>query len=331
MKAIVCEAWGPPSSLQLRDLPSPVPGPKQVLVRTLVAAVNFPDALIVAGKYQHKPEFPFSPGGELSGELIALGSEVKHLAVGDKVVGITAYGAYAQEVLVDAAHIVPLPRDITDADLELAGSFVLTYGTSLHALKDRAQAQAGETLLVLGAGGGVGLAAVEIGKLLGMRVIAAASSEEKLNAARERGADETINYSGEDLRERIKALTEGRGVDVVYDPVGGALAEPALRSVGWRGRYLVVGFATGDIPKIAINLLLLKGSSLVGVFWGEFVRREPELNADNMKLLFAWLQHRKIHPLISRRYPLSQASQALDALLARQAVGKLVVLPQQFD
>jgi NADPH2:quinone reductase len=175
------------------------------------------------------------------------------------------------------------------------------------------------------------LAAVEIGKLLGMRVIAAASSEEKLNAARERGADETINYSSDDLRERIKALTEGRGVDVVYDPVGGALAESALRSVGWRGRYLVVGFATGDIPKIATNLLLLKGSSLVGVFWGEFVRREPELNADNMKLLFAWLQHRKIHPLISKRYPLSQASQALDALLARQAVGKLVVLPQQLD
>jgi NADPH:quinone reductase len=331
MKAIVCETWGPPSSLQLRDLPSPIPGPKQVLVRTRVAAVNFPDALIVAGKYQFKPEFPFSPGGELSGEIIAVGNEVKRLAIGDKVVGITPYGAYAQEVLVDAAHIVPLPHDITDADLELAGSFVLTYGTSLHALKDRAQAQAGETLLVLGAGGGVGLAAVEIGKLLGMRIIAAASSEEKLNAARERGADETINYSGEDLRERIKALTEGRGVDVVYDPVGGALAEPALRSVGWRGRYLVVGFATGDIPKLATNLLLLKGSSLVGVFWGEFVRREPELNADNMKLLFSWLQHRKIHPLISKRYPLSQASHALDALLARQAVGKLVVLPQQFD
>jgi NADPH2:quinone reductase len=331
MKAIVCEAWGPPSSLQIRDVPSPVPGPKQVLVRTRVAAVNFPDALIVAGKYQFKPELPFSPGGELSGEIIAVGNEVKRLAIGDKVVGLTPYGAYAQEVLVDAAHIVPLPRDITDADLELAGSFVLTYGTSLHALKDRAQAQAGETLLVLGAGGGVGLAAVEIGKLLGMRVIAAASSEEKLNAARERGADETINYSSDDLRERIKALTEGRGVDVVYDPVGGALAEPALRSVGWRGRYLVVGFATGDIPKIAINLLLLKGSSLVGVFWGEFVRREPELNADNMKLLFAWLQHRKIHPLISKRYPLSQASQALDALLARQAIGKLVVLPQQTD
>jgi NADPH2:quinone reductase len=331
MKAIVCEAWGPPSSLQLRDMPSPVPGPKQVVVRTRVAAVNFPDALIVAGKYQAKPPFPFSPGGELSGEIIAIGEEVKRLAVGDKVVGVTAYGAYAQEVLVDATNVIPLPRSISDEDLELAGSFVLTYGTSLHALKDRAQVQAGETLLVLGAGGGVGLAAVEIGKLLGMRVIAAASSTEKLAAARERGADETIDYTSEDLRERIKALTEGRGVDVVYDPVGGDFAEPALRSVAWRGRYLVVGFAAGDIPKIPVNLLLLKGSSLVGVFWGDFVRREPALNVENMTLLFTWLHERKIHPLISKHYPLSQASHALDALLGRQAIGKLVVLPQQVD
>ncbi|MGH8026431.1 MAG: NADPH:quinone oxidoreductase family protein [Pseudoxanthomonas sp.] len=331
MKAIVCEAWGPPSSLQLRDLPSPVPGPAQVLVRTRVAAVNFPDALMVAGKYQFKPELPFSPGGELSGEIIAVGSEVKRLAVGQKVVGIATFGAYAQEALVDAGNILPLPDGIGDQYLELAGSFVLTYGTSLHALKDRAQAQAGETLLVLGAGGGVGLAAVEIGKLLGMRVIAAASSAGKLAAARGLGADETIDYSSEDLRERIKVSTAGRGVDVVYDPVGGDLAEPALRSVGWRGRYLVVGFAAGDIPKIPTNLLLLKGSSLVGVFWGEFVRREPALNAENMGLLFSWLRERKIHPLISQRYPLSRASEALDALLARKAIGKLVVLPQQVD
>ncbi|MET0580982.1 MAG: NADPH:quinone oxidoreductase family protein [Pseudoxanthomonas sp.] len=331
MKAIVCEAWGPPSSLRLRDLPTPVPGPTQVLVRTRVAAVNFPDALIVAGKYQFKPELPFSPGGELSGEIIAVGSEVERLAVGDKMVGITMFGAYAQEVLVEAANVLPLPRAISDEDLELAGSFVLTYGTSLHALKDRAQAQPGETLLVLGAGGGVGLAAVEIGKLLGMRVVAAASSEEKLAAARQLGADETVDYSNEDLRERIKQLTAGRGVDVVYDPVGGDLAEPALRSVGWRGRYLVVGFAAGDIPKIPANLLLLKGSSLVGVFWGEFLRREPALNAENMALLFSWLRERRIHPLISRRYPLSKASDALDTLLARKAVGKLVILPQQVD
>ncbi len=331
MKAIVCETWGPPSSLQLRELPSPAPGPKQVLVRVRVAAVNFPDALIVAGKYQFRPELPFSPGGELSGEIIALGNEVKGMAVGDKVVGIATHGAYAQEALVDAAHLIPLPSDISDEDLERAGSFVLTYGTSLHALKDRARAQDGETLLVLGAGGGVGLAAVEIGKLMGLRVIAAASSADKLAAARERGADETIDYSREDVRERVKALTEGRGVDIVYDPVGGEFAEPALRSVGWHGRYLVVGFAAGEIPKIATNLLLLKGSSLVGVFWGEFVRREPKLNAENMALLFSWLREHNIDPLISRRYPLSQAPLALDALLARQAIGKLVVLPQQID
>ena len=331
MKAIVCDAWGPPSSLQLRELPSPVPGPAQVLVRTCVAAVNFPDALMVAGKYQHKPAFPFSPGGELSGEIIALGDQVKRLSIGDKVVGITACGAYAQEVVVEASHVVPLPNDISNSDLEVAGSFVLTYGTSLHALKDRAQAQPGETLLVLGAGGGVGLAAVEIGKLLGMRVIAAASTEDKLAAARSRGADETLDYAREDLRERIKVLTENRGVDVVYDPVGGDFAEPALRSVGWRGRYLVVGFAAGEIPKIPTNLLLLKGGSLVGVFWGDFVRREPALNAENMTLLFTWLRERRINPLISHRYPLSQAPQALDALLARQVTGKVVVLPQQVE
>lgn len=331
MKAIVCDAWGPPSSLQLREMPSPEPGPQQVVVRTRVAAANFPDALIVAGKYQARPAFPFSPGGELSGEIIALGAEVRQLAVGDKVVGLATYGACAQEVAIDASHVVPLPADISDEDLEIAGSFMLTYGTALHALKDRANARPGEILLVLGAGGGVGLAAVEIGKLLGMRVIAAASTAEKLAAAREHGADETIDYANGDLREQVRALTGGRGVDVVCDPVGGDFTEPALRCVGWRGRYLVVGFAAGAIPKIAINLLLLKGSSLVGVFWGEFVRREPASNMQNMTQLFGWLQLRRIRPLISRRYPLSQAPQALQALLDRQAVGKLVILPQQVD
>lgn len=331
MQAIICDNWGAPSSLQLRDMPSPQPGSRQVLVRVHVAAVNFPDALIVAGKYQLRPEFPFSPGSEMSGEIIAIGSEVKQLAVGDKVVGLSSYGAYAQEAVVDASHIIALPADISDAALELAGSFVLTYGTSYHALKDRAQAKAGETLLVLGAGGGVGLAAVEIGTLLGLRVIAAASSQQKRDAALACGAAEVIDYTKENLRERIKALTEGKGVDIVYDPVGGDFAEPALRSVGWRGRYLVVGFAAGDIPKIPINLLLLKGSSLVGVFWGEFVRREPKLNADNMAQLLAWLSEGKIHPLISKRYPLAQAPAALDALLAREAIGKLVILPQQID
>lgn len=328
MKAIVCENWGAPSSLKVLDIPSPMPGPKQVRVRVRVAAVNFPDALIVAGKYQFRPELPFSPGGELSGEIIEVGSAVTRLAVGDKVVGLATHGAYAEEAVIDATHILPLPKSISDAELELAGSFVLTYGTSLHALKDRAQAQAGESLLVLGAGGGVGLAAVEIGKLMGLRVIAAASTQDKRDAARAHGADEVIDYTQEDLRERIKALTAGKGVDIVYDPVGGEFAEPALRSVGWRGRYLVVGFAAGEIPRMPVNLLLLKGSSLVGVFWGEFVRREPKLNAENMLQLFSWLNEHKINPHVSKRYPLARAAEALEALLARKAVGKLVVLPQ---
>lgn len=331
MKAIVCEAWGAPSTLRVVEMPSPTPGPKQVLVRTRVAAVNFPDALIVAGKYQFKPEFPFAPGGELSGEIIELGAEVKQLAIGQKVVAITPYGAYAQEVAVDAANVIPLHPAISDADYELAGSFVLTYGTSLHALKDRAHAQLGETVLVLGAGGGVGLAAVEIGKLLGLNVIAAASTEEKLAIAKQLGADQTINYSTENLREKIKELTNGRGVDIVYDPVGGDFTEAALRCVAWGGRYLVVGFAAGDIPKIPVNLLLLKGSALVGVFWGDFVRRETALNAENMKMLFGWLRELKIHPYISKRYPLSKAGDALDDLLARRAIGKLVILPQQIE
>jgi NADPH:quinone reductase len=327
MKAIICDAWGAPSSLALRDMPSPIPGSRQLLVKVRVAAVNFPDALMVAGKYQFKPAFPFSPGGEFSGEIIAAGSEVTRLKIGDKVAGIVTHGAYAEEVLVDADAVMPLPADVSDDDLERAGSFVLTYGTSLHALKDRAQAQSGETLLVLGAGGGVGLAAVEIGKRLGLRVIAAASSDQKLAAATARGADAVIDYGREDLRERIKQLTDGRGVDIVYDPVGGDFTELALRSVAWRGRYLVVGFAAGEIPKIPVNLLLLKGSALVGVFWGEFLKREPALNRENMQLLFSWLRDRRIDPLISRRFPLAQASDALDLLLARGAIGKVVVVP----
>lgn len=329
MKAIICSAWGAPDSLQLLDMPSPTPGPRQVVVRTRVAAVNYPDALMVAGRYQFRPEFPFSPGGELSGEVIATGAEVKRLKVGDKVVAIAPFGAYAQEIAVDEANTIPLPPGIDDAGLELAGSFVLTYGTSLHAIKDRAAAREGETMLVLGAGGGVGLAAVEIGKLLGLRVIAAASSEAKREAAREHGADETLDYTQGDLREQVKALTGGRGVDIVYDPVGGEFTEPALRCVGWGGRLLVVGFAGGAIPKVPINLLLLKGSALVGVFWGEFVKREPELNVANMKQLFAWLAGGQIRPHISRRYRLDEAPAALQAMLDREALGKLVVLPQQ--
>ena len=327
MKAVVCEAWGTPDTLQVKDLPLPEPGPGQVRVRVRAAAVNFPDALLVAGKYQFKPDFPFSPGAEFSGTVSALGSDVSLLAIGDKVVGTAAFGAYAEEVLADAGQVVALPADTADDELELAGSFLLTYGTSYHALKDRAEAQPGETLLVLGAGGGVGLAAVELGKQMGLRVIAAASTEAKRDAARSRGADEVIDYTRDDFREQLKILTGGRGVDIAYDPVGGDIAETALRSVGWGGRYLVVGFAAGGIPKLPSNLLLLKGSALVGVFWGEFVRRVPEANAANTRQLLGWLHDGVLRPLISARYPLSGAAEALDALLGRDAIGKLVIVP----
>lgn len=327
MKAVVCDAWGTPDTLQVKDVPLPEPGPGQVRIRVWVAAVNFPDALLVAGKYQFKPDFPFSPGAEFSGTVSALGDGVTSIAVGEKVVGTAPFGAYAEEILADAAQVVALRDDTSDDELELVGSFLLTYGTSYHALKDRAAAKPGETLLVLGAGGGVGLAAVELGKRMGLRVIAAASTEAKREAARSRGADEVVDYTTDDFREQLKMFTSGRGVDIVYDPVGGDIAETALRSVGWGGRYLVVGFAAGGIPKLPTNLLLLKGSALVGVFWGEFVRREPEANAANTRQLLAWLHDRTLRPLISARYPLSGAAHALDALLGRDAIGKLVIVP----
>src|SRR5690606_23462066 len=328
MKAVVCEAWGTPDSLQFKDMPLPAPGPGQVRVRVRVAAVNFPDALMVAGKYQLRPGFPFAPGSEFSGTVSAVGEGVASPEIGDKVVGSASFGAYAEEVIADAGHVIALPDDTGDEELELAGSFLLTYGTSYHALKDRAAARPGETLLVLGAAGGVGLAAVELGKRMGLRVLAAASSEAKREAARSRGADETLDYTDASFRDRIRELTAKRGVDIVYDPVGGAATEAALRSLAWRGRHLVVGFAAGDIPAPPANLLLLKGTSLVGVFWGDFVRREPEASAANTRQLLAWLHEGALQPLVSRRYPLARAPQALSALLGREAVGKLLVLPQ---
>ena len=329
MKAVICEAWGAPDTLRVGELPLPEPGQGQVRVRVHAAAVNFPDALMVAGRYQFRPEFPFSPGLEFSGTVSATGEGVSAPKVGDKVVGTAPFGAWAEEVLADAGHVTALPGDTGDAQLELASSFLLTYGTSYHALKDRAGARPGETLLVLGAGGGVGLAAVELGRKMGLRVIAAASSQDKRAAARSRGADEAIDSTAEDFRDQVKALAGRRGVAIVYDPVGGDLTEAALRTLAWGGRHLVVGFAAGDIPKPPANLLLLKGASLVGVFWGEFVRREPEASAANARQLLAWLREGALQPLVSRRYPLEQAPAALDALLGREAVGKLVILPDQ--
>src|SRR5690348_14587347 len=291
MKAVICKQFGPPESLVLEELPSPRAGAGEVVVSMKAASVNFPDVLIIQNKYQFKPPLPFSPGSELAGTIKEVGEGVKGYKPGDRVIAFTTYGAFAEEAKVEAARLVPIPEGM---DFNSAAAFLLTYGTSDHALRDRGALKAGETLLVLGAAGGVGLAAIEIAKALGARVIACASSEDKLMVCRSHGADATINYAAEDLRERVKALTEGRGVDVVYDPVGGAYSEPAFRSLGWRGRHLVVGFAAGEIPRLALNLALLKGASLVGVFWGDFARREPRAFGESIAQLARWYGEGKL-------------------------------------
>ncbi|MDF3031747.1 MAG: putative oxidoreductase protein [Moraxellaceae bacterium] len=324
MKAVLCKQHGLPETLVVEDVPSPVPGPKQVLISVKACGVNFPDTLIIQNLYQFKPALPFSPGGELAGVVKAVGEGVKHVQPGQPVLAFTGWGGFAEEVLADAKQVVPLPPGL---DMAVAAAFMMTYGTSYHALKDRAQLQGGETLLVLGAAGGVGLAAIELGKKLGARVIAAASTAEKLAVCREHGADELINYEGEDLRERLKEITDGKGVDVIYDPVGGKYAELALRGIGWKGRYLVVGFAAGDIPKIPLNLPLLKGCAILGVFWGDFAAREPQANMANGMQLFQWLMQGELKPHISARYPLEQAPEALRALMERRVTGKVVLVP----
>jgi NADPH2:quinone reductase len=324
MKAVVCKAWGLPDSLVVEELPDLAAGPGQVVIDVKAAGVNFPDVLIIQGKYQVKPELPFTPGNELSGVVRAVGEGVSSVRVGDKVIAFTAQGAFAQQVVAPAQAVMPMPPGM---DFDTAAAITLTYGTSHHAVVDRAGLKAGETMLVLGAAGGVGLAAIEIGKALGARVIAAASSDEKLAVCREHGADATINYTSEDLREAIKAATGGKGPDVIYDPVGGAYSEPAFRAIGWRGRYLVVGFANGEIPKLPLNLMLLKGASLVGVFWGEFVKREPKANLAAMRELLGWLADGKIKPRISGRYALADTAAALNDMAARKVTGKVVIQP----
>ena len=324
MKAIQCVEWGLPERLALVDLDLPEPGARDVRVRVEAAGVNFPDALIVQKKYQVQPPLPFIPGTEVAGTIDAVGAEVKHLKSGDRVAAIVGTGGFAQFVCAPSTLVAPLPDGIAS---DTAAAFTLTYATSHHALFDRGSLKAGETLAVLGAGGGVGLAAVELGKIAGATVIAAASSDEKLAAAREHGADVSINYGRVELRDALKEATGGRGVDVIYDPVGGRYAESALRSLAWRGRLLVVGFADGQIPQLPANLLLIKGTSAVGVFWGEFARREPRENARMLGELFAWLAEGKLKPHVSRAYPLRETPQALEALLERRAVGKLVINP----
>jgi NADPH2:quinone reductase len=326
MKAIICKAWGPPETLVVEELPDVVPGPGQVAIDVKAAGVNFPDVLTIQNKYQFKPELPFTPGSELSGIVRAVGRGVTHYKPGDKVIAFTGQGAFAQQIVVPLLAVMPMPPGM---DFETAAAITLTYGTSHHAVVDRAGLKAGETMLVLGAAGGVGLAAIEIGKALGARVIAAASSDEKLDVCKAHGADACINYSSGDLRESIKAATYGKGPDVIYDPVGGIYAEPAFRSIGWRGRYLVVGFANGEIPKLPLNLMLLKGASLVGVFWGEFARREPDANFAAMSELMDWLARGKIKPHISGRYALVDTGKALNEMAARKVTGKVVILPQE--
>ena len=324
MKAIVCKAWGPPDSLELQDLPDLVPGPGQVAVDVRAAGVNFPDVLTVQGKYQVRPALPFTPGNEFAGVVRALGEDVRGLKVGDSVIGFTQTGAFAQQALAPAAALMPMPPGM---DFDTAAAITLTYGTSHHAVVDRGQLKAGETMLVLGAAGGVGLAAIEIGKALGARVIAAASSAEKLEVCRAHGADVLINYTTQDLREALKAATGGKGPDVIYDPVGGPYSEPALRSIAYRGRHLVIGFAAGDIPKLPWNLMLLKSASVVGVFWGDFARREPQANLAAMREMLGWMAEGKLKPLVSKRYALAETAQALNDMAERKVTGKVVIVP----
>ena len=322
MKAVLCKEWGLPGKLVVEDVPSPKPASGQVVVSVKACGVNFPDTLIIQGKYQFKPEMPFSPGGEVSGIVKETGEGVTRVKVGDRVIAFNTWGGFAEEMVVDADRTIAMPASM---EFVPASALVLTYGTSYHALKDRADIRAGETLLVLGAAGGVGLAAIQLGKAMGARVIAAASSDLKLKVCKDNGADDTINYGSEDLRARVKALTAGKGVDVIYDPVGGPYSEPALRDMAWKGRFLVVGFAAGDIPKVPLNLTLLKGCSIVGVFWGAFTRNEPERNRENNWELMAMYAAGKIKPHIHAIYPLERAAEALNEVLNKRVTGKVVL------
>jgi len=324
MRAVRIHELIGPSGLRVDDVPDLTASPGQVVIDVKAAGVNFPDILITHGKYQFKPSPPFSPGGEVAGVVRAIGTGVTSVAVGDRVAATTLYGGYAEQLAVPELGVVKLPDAVS---FEVGAATLLTYATTHHALADRAALKAGETLLVLGAAGGVGIAAVELGTLAGARVIAAASTDDKLAFCRAHGAAEGINYATEDLKERIKALTGGNGVDVVYDPVGGPLAETALRGTAWQGRYLVVGFASGDIPKIPLNLVLLKGCQIMGVFWGSFAMREPAKNRAHAAQLFAWIAEGKLSPAVDAVMPFTQAAEALQRLERREVKGKLVLVP----
>ncbi|MFT3955423.1 MAG: NADPH:quinone oxidoreductase family protein [Piscinibacter sp.] len=323
MHAWLCENPTGVDAVAWKELPTPQPAAGEVLIAIRAASLNFPDLLIVQNKYQMKPNPPFVPGSEFAGVVEAVGDGVKHLKPGDAVAAFSGTGGFATHACVPAAVVMPLPAGFAFDD---AAAFVLTYGTTHHALVDRAALKAGETLLVLGAAGGVGTAAIQIGKAVGARVIAAASSDEKCSLCREIGADETINYTSASIRDELKRLTGGKGPDVVYDPVGGDLAEPVFRSIAWRGRYLVVGFAQGSIPALPLNLALLKGASIVGVFWGDFARREPQANARALGELAQWYAQGKVKPVIDQRLPMTALPQAYERMGTRKVHGKLVLL-----
>jgi NADPH2:quinone reductase len=324
MQAWMCETLDGPAALQWRERPTPAPGPDEVLVAIHAASLNFPDLLIVQGKYQMRPELPFVPGAEFAGVVQAVGSEVKHLQPGMPVAALGGHGGFATHACVKAMQVMPLPPGFALRD---AAAFAFTYGTAHHALVDRAALQAGETVLVLGAAGGVGTAAIQVAKAAGAKVIAAASTDAKCDLCRSIGADVTVNYTTTPLKDALKAATDGKGPDVVFDPVGGSHAEPAFRAIAWRGRYLVIGFAEGTIPALPWNLPLLKGASIVGVFWGDFVRREPAANAHMLGVLAAQYARGQIKPVIDEIIPLSRLADAYHRLENRQILGKLVLVP----
>jgi NADPH2:quinone reductase len=322
MRALVCHEYGPPESLVIEEMPDPVPGDKQVLVDVEAAGINFPDVLVIAGKYQVIATTPFIPGNEAAGTISAVGANVSRFAVGDKVIINSTGGAFAEKCLADEATTAPLPDEL---DFEQGAGFSVTYGTSAHALRQSASLQSGETMLVLGAAGGVGITAVEIGKAMGARVIAAASSDEKLAFAKSAGADELVNYSEVPLKETVKALTGGNGVDVVYDPVGGELAEQAFRALAWHGRYLVIGFASGDIPKFAANIALLKEASIIGVWWGTWAKKNPGLQVQNMLDMAAMVSAGALQPRVTESYSLDDYVKAFSAITERRARGKVIL------
>lgn len=324
MKAILCSQFCEPDDLVLADIDDPVAGDGQVVIAIKAAALNFFDILMIQGKYQIKPPFPFSPAAEVAGVIESIGSGVTGLKVGDRVVASVGHNGAREKVAVPATSAVKIPDNL---DFDRAAGVIITYGTALHALEDRASPKPGETLAVLGAAGGTGLAACELGKLLGLKVIACASSDEKLEFAKKHGADIGLNYATEDLKEGLKKLTDGKGVDIIFDPVGGKYAEASLRAIAWEGRFLVIGFAAGDIPKMPLNLALLKGCDIRGVFWGAWVRQNPEKNRANLEKLVKWAAEGKISSHVDRTFPLAKTADALKVLAGRQAMGKVILHP----